>query len=96
MKNGIHIEIPEANIVRISYILDAPDRIVELILTIENPICGQYLIKVSKKNGKFVWYDKDAPIQKRNFDTLQSMMWEYSLPKSLEKEFEKLVEEQVW
>lgn len=46
--------------------------------------------RVYKKDNQIVWTDKQSPIPVRKFDSIQRLMWEYELPKSLKPYLEKL------
>lgn len=45
---------------------------------------------IYKKDGMFVWTDRQSPIPVRKFLSIESLMWEYELPKSLKSNIEKL------
>jgi hypothetical protein len=42
------------------------------------------------KDDMFVWTDRQSPIPVRKFPCIESLMWEYELPKSLKVKIEKL------
>ena len=46
--------------------------------------------RVYKKDGMFVWTDRQSPIPVRKFPTIQALMWEYELPQALKPYLEKL------
>jgi len=46
--------------------------------------------RIYKKDGMYVFTDKQSPIPVRKFTSIDSLMWEYELPKSLKKHIEKL------
>ncbi len=45
---------------------------------------------IYKKDGMYVWTDRQSPIPVRKFTSIESLMWEYELPKSLKSKIEKL------
>lgn len=53
-------------------------------------IMGLGIHRVYKKDNQYVWTDKQSPVPVRKFDSIQRLMWEYELPKSLETYLKKL------
>jgi hypothetical protein len=53
-------------------------------------VMGTGVHRIYKKDNQFVWTDKQSPIPVRKFPSLESLMWEYELPKSLKTVLEKL------
>jgi hypothetical protein len=48
------------------------------------------MVKVWKVGSDYKYYDRDAPIQTRTFESIKSLMWEYELPEVLKPYLEKL------
>tara|TARA_B110000977_G_C10614232_1_gene313486 strand:- start:86 stop:478 length:393 start_codon:yes stop_codon:yes gene_type:complete len=47
--------------------------------------------EVYKQHGKYVWTDNDNPyMPKRSFNSIDALVWEYELPKSLIPVFKQL------
>ena len=87
----IQVKFIEPKIKNFKKKVDKFGRATEIILTLDWYSMGIGIHRIYKKDGMFVFTDKQSPIPVRNFQSLSSMMWEYELPKSLEIELKKLV-----
>ena len=67
-----------------------PNKISELILTLNYPVWGDVMVKIWKSGNTYKYYDQGSPIKTRTFDSITSLMWEYELPPSLKPYIEKL------
>ena len=63
----------------------------EIVLQLDWYSMGVGIHKIYKKNGMYVFTDKQSPLPIRKFMSISDMMWEYELPQSLKVELEKLV-----
>jgi hypothetical protein len=86
----IVIEFPQPKIIAISEVMENINKVEELIITLNLPVWGDYMVKISKVGSTFNWYDPSAPIKTRSFPDIESLMWEYELPKQLVPYLEKL------
>ena len=84
------IKFVEPKLVCISEIMETVDKVEELILTLNYPVWGDVMVKIWKSGDTYKYYDKGAPIETRTFDSIESLMWEYELPKSVQPYLEKL------
>ena len=85
-----HIKFVGPKVIAISEIMDSPNKVEELILTLNYPIWGDVMVKVWKVGNDYKYYDRDAPIQTRTFESIKDLMWEYELPEVLKPYLEKL------
>ena len=84
------MEYPEPKIVAISQVMSTTTKVDELIVTLNLAGWGDYMVKISKQGSTYRYYDSEAPIKTRLFDSIESLVWEYELPKSIIPYLEKL------
>ena len=89
-RETVVMEFPQPKIVAISEVMSSTTKVDELILTLNLPLWGNYMVKVSKQGSTFKWYDASSPTPTRSFPDIESLMWEYELPKQLVPYLEKL------
>jgi hypothetical protein len=77
-------------VIAVSEIMESPNKVEELIVTLNYPIWGDVIVKIWKSGLQYKYYDKGAPITTRTYDSITSLMWEYELPQSLKSYIEKL------
>ncbi len=85
-----HIKFIAPKLIAVSEIMDFPNKVEELIVTLNYPLWGDITVKIWKSGNDYKYYDKDAPVQTRTFNSIDSLMWEYELPSSLKAFIEKL------
>jgi hypothetical protein len=84
------IKFTEPKLVAIGEVMETLNKVEELIVTLNYPIWGDVMVKIWKDGNTYKYFDKDAPIKVRSFDTIDQLMWEYELPKTLKPYLEKL------
>ena len=77
-------------VIAISEVMETVNKVEELIVTLNYPIWGDVIVKIWKDGNTYKYFDKGAPIKTRSFDTIEQLMWEYELPKTLKPYLEKL------
>jgi hypothetical protein len=77
-------------VVCISEVMETPNKVEELIVTLNYPVWGDVMVKIWKSGNTYKYYDQDSPIKTRTFDSITSLMWEYELPEVLKSYIEKL------
>jgi len=85
-----HIKFIGPKVIAISEVMENTKKVEELILTLNYPIWGDVMVKVWKVGSDYKYYDRDAPIQTRTFESIKDLMWEYELPEVLKPYLEKL------
>jgi hypothetical protein len=90
--NTLILEYPQPKVIAVSSVCSRVDVVEELILTLNSPGHGNYVIKVWKEDNLYKWYDSEAPIKTRSFLSIAHLMWEYELPEVLKKDLERLVD----
>jgi hypothetical protein len=90
--NTFVLEYPQPKVISVSPVCSRVGVVEELILTLNLPGHGNYVVKVWKEDNRYKWYDSQAPIKTRSFLSIEHLMWEYELPQVLKKELEALVD----
>ena len=88
--NVFEVKFQGPKLVAVSEVMERVDKVEELMLTLNYPIFGDVMVKVWKEGSQYKYYDREAPIQTRTFDSIESMVWEYELPKSVIPYLDKL------
>lgn len=91
MKNTIEIKWKEPKIKSLTKKTNKYGQTTMIVLKLDWDYMGVGLHTIYKKNGLYVFTDKQSPLPIRNFISIADMMWEYEFPKSLKVELEKLV-----
>lgn len=86
----IVVEVSQPRIVAISQVMSTPTKVEELIVTLNMPAWGDYMVKIYKEGSTFKWFDPDAPVKTRSFPDIETLIWEYELPKEIVPYLEKL------
>jgi hypothetical protein len=89
--NTIQINFKEPKIKSLIKKTNKYGQTTKIVLQLDWGYMGMGLHTIYKKDGKYVFTDKQSPLPIRKFMSISDMMWEYELPKSLKVEFEKLV-----
>ena len=85
-----HIKFIPPKLKHIVEVCDDNDKVEELIVRLNYPIWGDISVRIWKSGNDYKYYDKDAPVETRTFNSIDSLMWEYELPTSLKAFIEKL------
>lgn len=86
----IIVQFQEPKIVAISQVMSTLTEVEELIVTLNHPAWGDYIVKITKEGSTYKWYDPDAPIKTRSFYSIEDLVWEYELPKEIIPYLKKL------
>lgn len=90
MKTLVEVKFVGPKLIAVSEIRETVNKVEELIVTLNYPIWGDVLVKIWKADNQYKYFDKDAPVKVRSFDTIEALMWEYEHPKELKEYLEKL------
>lgn len=88
MKNVV-IKFKEPKIKQYREIIEN-GKVVKLFVQLDWYSLGVGNHTIYKKDDMYVWTDRQSPIPVRKFPSIDSLMWEYELPKSLRSKIEKL------
>jgi hypothetical protein len=90
LMNVFEIKFKQPKVLGIGYDYNSADELVLLYVLIDWYEFGKAMHKIYKINDVYHWTDDMSPIPVRTFYSIDDLMWEFELPKSLKKEIEEL------
>jgi hypothetical protein len=88
--NIIEIKFKQPNVLGLGHGYNSADKLVSLNIILDWHEFGKALHKIYKINDVYLWTDDKSPIPVRTFYSIDDLMYEFELPRTLKKEIEKL------